>query len=563
MKRVLRASTLSLLTVAIAAACSSGDGSKDDELRDGPRVFLEPTAHLVRASMALRGMRPSVEDLEAVRADASALGAIIDGYLNHDGFGEMVRDLHNEALTARVGAVIYPAGFPAVGALSEMDVQRINVAVTEAPLRLIEHVVMNDRPYTEIVTADYTVADEVVATVWGMPYDGSGRTWEVTRYDDGRPHAGVLSDSWLWTRHSTTFSNQNRGRANAISRALLCNDFISRQLEVDTSINLADAEEVANAVENNAACASCHQSLDPLAGYFGQFQPLFVPSDETEYPLGFYLPELGELFTVRSPGYFGFSGGDVQHLGAMIAQDPRFSLCAARRFYSYFHQIPLDAVPLDRAAELQSALTASWSAKELAKAIVMHDDFRLSYVDSEDPEQDRRALFKSRPWQLARSMADLTGFRWETRLDIDIGTGNVGLVDMMTDNFFGFEVLAGGIDSVNVTIPAHTMTATTSLVLGALASQGAERVAEDDFAFPSSAKLLRDVTETDRDEAKIRAQLVALHAKLYGQLVESDSEDVTLAYALFEDALADGGDVKRAWKTVLYAMLQDVRMAYY
>lgn len=34
----------------------------------------------------------------------------------------------------------------------------------------------------------------------------------------------------------------------------------------------------------------------------------------------------------------------------------------------------------------------------------------------------------------------------------------------MTDGLWGFEVLAGGIDSVNVTSPAHSMSASSSLV---------------------------------------------------------------------------------------------------
>jgi hypothetical protein len=118
--------------------------------------------------------------------------------------------------------------------------QAINTSIIEAPLRLIEHVVMLDRPYTEIVTADYTLADDVVATVWGLPYDVDGARWQETRYPDARAHAGILSDSFLFTRHSTTYSNKSRGRANAISRALLCYDFLSREIPVDSGIDLAD-----------------------------------------------------------------------------------------------------------------------------------------------------------------------------------------------------------------------------------------------------------------------------------------------------------------------------------
>src|SRR5690606_6349196 len=112
-------------------------------------------------------------------------------------------------------------------------------------------------------------------------------------------HAGLLSDSMLFTRHSTTFSNKNRGRANAVSRALLCYDFISRSLEVDATINLADPDEVANAVQKNEGCAGCHQTLDPLASFFSAYSPVFVPSDQEEYPVAFYTPGLRSIFSVR------------------------------------------------------------------------------------------------------------------------------------------------------------------------------------------------------------------------------------------------------------------------
>lgn len=237
--------------------------------------------------------------------------------------------MHEETLLTGVDPVIYPAGFPAIGALAGHELQAINTSVVQAPVRLIEHVVMNDRPYTEIVTADYTLADDNVATVWGLPYDANGETWQETRYEDGRPHAGILSDSFLFTRHSTTFSNKNRGRANLISRALLCSDFLDREIPIEAGIDLSDPEEVANAVQNNPACASCHSTLDPLAAYFASFYPIYVPSDLEAYPFTSFEPTFARIFSVSEPSYFGMPGGDLRDLGTHIAEDSVFALCAA------------------------------------------------------------------------------------------------------------------------------------------------------------------------------------------------------------------------------------------
>ena len=95
----------------------------------------------------------------------------------------------------RVPAVLFPAGFAARGTLSGQDVQSINVSVTEAPLRLVEHVVRNDLPLTEIVTADYVMADSNVATVWGLPYSGTGDSLQPERCL--RLRHGISADSHL------------------------------------------------------------------------------------------------------------------------------------------------------------------------------------------------------------------------------------------------------------------------------------------------------------------------------------------------------------------------------
>src|SRR5687768_7569636 len=56
-------------------------------------VFLSPAQHLTRASMALRGMRPTVEDLRAVEADPTLIPTIVDRYLASPEFGETIKEL--------------------------------------------------------------------------------------------------------------------------------------------------------------------------------------------------------------------------------------------------------------------------------------------------------------------------------------------------------------------------------------------------------------------------------------------------------------------------------------
>ncbi|HKY35416.1 MAG TPA: DUF1588 domain-containing protein [Polyangiaceae bacterium] len=563
--RRLRSLLVHALALTALGGCESpGEPeASEPEATDTSLVALSPVEQLLRVSMAVRGKRPSLDDLRAIDAEPGRLAELTDQYLASDDFGATVREVFNEALKLRVPAALYPAGFAARGKLEGQDVQRINVSVTEAPLRLIEHVVREDLPLSEIVTADYVLADGHVAQVWGLPYSGSGTSWEVTHYEDGRPHAGILTDSWLYTRHSSTFSNKNRGRANAIARGLLCHDFTERHVELDTTLDLSNPEQVANAIESNPTCVSCHQTLDPLAAFFGAYYPLFVPSQLTAYPFQAYLPELAPLFTVKQPGYFGFDGGNVRHLGGMIAEDPRFLLCQAKRFYSYLAQVPLSEVPQARAAELSNVLGKNQSIRELVKAIVLDERFLVSHRTREDEPGEPSGLLRTRPWQLASSIADLTGYRWQEEHAFDLGYGQVGSVDMMTDSLFGFEVVSGGIDSVNVALPSHSVTPPAAIVLRGLAQRAAQHVVQADLEYPSSAKLFRAAPPTVFDEASVRAQLVELYGRVLGQLLAADSQPIDEALSLLQGARDAGADPQRAWTLGVFALLQHPRLAFY
>ena len=546
---------------AATSNAATSNGSTEEQVE-----YLSPTDHLVRASMALRGLRPSVEELEQVQADPEALPGIVDTYLESEEFGATIRDMHDEGLELRTFAF----WFPPVGPLSDRTIVEVNASVQEAPLRLIEHVVMNDRPYSEIVTADYTLADEIVATVWGMEYDGDGEEWVETRWpEEDRVHAGVLTDSMLHIRHYTTPLNAQRRRANMVTTNFLCFDFLSIDINVDGNIDLSDPEAVKNAVKS-PECATCHESLDPLSSLFWRHEFFFAPGQEAQdYPISHYRPDYERfyrpLFTDREPGYFGKEADDLRDLGQRLIEDPRFNQCAVQKFSSYLAQVKPEALDRDASRELQATFESSGlNAKALARAIVLSDTFRTRQVIGEDGDA-RPYLQKVRPRQWSRMMDDLIGFRWEVNLDFPldfIGNGIYGNVNLMTDSFFGYEVLLGGSDDYQVTTPVHTLNPTISLVFDAFALEAANYVAERDFSgAPASDRLI--MVGADADEAAIRAELARLHLKLFAEFVEPDAEAVNMSYELFEAAQGMSNDPVRAWKVVLSAMFQDSRLIYY
>jgi hypothetical protein len=567
---MIRARAAGLLAV-LGAACTTRPASQDhagggaagpapaaaNDASTTPAVaFLSPTDHLLRASMALRGKRPSVAEFGRVAKDPGALPDIVDEYLDSDEFGLTMRELHNEALLTEIDILNFPAGYPAIGSLANVPPPYIDRSLQEAPLRLIEYVIMNDRPYGEIVTADYTMTNGVVSAVWGaVPYDGDGQEWKISRWTDGRDNAGILSDDWLFSRHTSTISNANRGRANAMSKALLCTDFLDREIKIDTTIDLANPDVVANAVVQNPICAGCHQTLDPLASYFGSYTPIYVPGSITQYPIDHFQRNIFKQFGVklRDPSYFGEKGaaGGLKDLGALIAKDPRFSLCAAKRFYAFFNHVELADVPPEAARALQRTFEdAGMNARRLARAIVLGDDFRV--VDER----------KARPSEIARAIEDLTGFRWY--VEGTMGSECLGKIDLFEDSFFGFKVLGGGIDAYYVTKTATTTNATASLALRALAAEAARFVVDADFASPPPrAPRLLTIAAGETGEDAVRVALATLYLRFYGETADARSDAITEAWTVFSGALDKGDDARRAWMTTLTAMLQDVRIAHY
>src|SRR5512138_1437237 len=97
--------------VLVLAACAE----RPPPPPDPGTLRLTPVQRLIRASAVLRGIRPSLRDLQAVDADPTTLDSIVQGYLSTPEFARTVREMHDEALMVRVQLANY--AFPPVGSL--------------------------------------------------------------------------------------------------------------------------------------------------------------------------------------------------------------------------------------------------------------------------------------------------------------------------------------------------------------------------------------------------------------------------------------------------------------
>lgn len=499
-----------------------------------PIPTMDPVPAIVRTSLDLRGVRPSPDEVAAVEADPAALDGLVDDFLDDPRFEGRVRDLWAEIYLTRAPSIYVNAA--SFGLSDEPGFQR---STGEEALAILGYVAANDLPWTEIVTGDWTMADETLASIWPVEREpGDGFT--KARYTDGRPAAGVLATNSLWWRYGTTTSNANRKRANTASRILLCNDYLVRPLEFDRNVNLLDEEAVEQAITENPSCVNCHQSLDPFASYFFGFW-WYDPGNTLEIVR--YFPEREgrwEDYTGVAPSFYGKPGYNLRDLGQQIAADHRFPTCAVEQAWELL--LRRDALGSDtdtlvrhRDAFIEGGLTM----KALMRSIVADPRYRAGATDVEGYVPTKMMT----PDLLASAVADLTGYTW-TYADYDL----------LRNDTVGYRTLAGGADGYAVTAPSTSPNATVVLVQQRLAEAAAWYVVENEPARLFTVDFT-ETPETARDA--MVAQLQALHLAVFGRRVAADGPEVDAGLALWSDLYSVETDARAAWAGVLSVLLRD------
>lgn len=503
---------------------------------DPPEVAETPEMGAVdlleRASLDLRGVRPTVEEIEAVEADPGALDASLDALLQDPRFEGRVRDLWAEVYLTRTES------YSITGATYDLDPAAFQASVGDEALRVLGYIAANDLPYTELVTGDWTMADENLAAAWPIDHPGTG--WTRSTYTDGRPAAGVLATNGLWWRYTSTDSNANRKRANQISRIFLCNDYLSRPIEFDRNINLLDEEAVQTAITTNPSCQNCHASLDPIASYLFGFW-WYDYTNPTE--AAFYFPEREQRwrsYTEVEPSFYGEPGWNLADLGQQLAADHRFPECATQQAYELLlrRDVTLDdtdALVTHRNAFIEGGLTM----RALIRSILDDPRYRSGATDTEGFVPKKMVTAD----MLASQIEDLTGFRWTA-------TG----YDMLGTDSVGVRTLAGGADGYNTTATATTPNATLLLVQARLAEAGALWVVDNE---PERLFTVDFAATPETDQAAMAEQIQALHLRIFGRRVAVDGDEVAAGLELWSAVYAVEGDGATAWAAVLTALLRD------
>lgn len=574
-------------------------------------VMLDDRRLLRRATLSLAGRLPTEAEFAAIAKDGrDALPAILDAVMKEDAFYDRLREGYNDIfLTLGVdgnadATVLAYEHFEKtrlwyqkhdLSHIADKDERQraewkiageYRQALLGEPMKLVEYIVRHDRPFTEIVTADYIMVTPYSARGYGVfeelkdqfknpddPFEyvpvklkalvGRNKSENQDSETGFYPHAGLLSTFQYLTRYPTTETNRNRLRARMYYQHFLGVDV----LELAARVSDAAAATVKYKVPTMEAseCVVCHRTLDPVAG---AFQDYWRFADQGVYGR-------------RKEGWFtdmfatGFEGEDLpaddrwrslQWLGERTAKDPRFAVAMTEHVYYILTGRKVLLPPKDFDDPLYPArqrayaeqrrqteaiatrfVASGFNLKEAFKCWIMTDFYRADGLATSIAEPCRRAELDDiglmrllSPEQIERKVGAVFGEKWG-RLHEQLAT------------------LYGGIDSKEVTDRATDPSGAMGSIQRTLSNDVACKHVNRDFNKPAHQRLLFPHIEPDvlpkastEADLAIRKTAVHLHERILGRHDSADSADIERTVQLFTAIVQEASEQKGLEKRETY-----------
>ena len=324
-------------------SCPQSDGYVNPYA--GQLELLTWTETLRKASLELTGKLPTDRQIQTTAEYGQAgLEASLAEIMRDEGFTRRVIELYNDHfLTDK-----YLGRENAIELLDEDEYPNLrwfeqkypddddvrlatNDSLAREPLELIAHIVRTERPFSEILTANYTMANGYSAlSLIGLPDVPLGIGDSPKSYHEvqvpGIPHAGILTSPMFLNRFPTSDTNINRHRSRMAYWFFLdidINQFGSRP--VDASADFGE-----NPTLTNPNCTVCHTTMDPVAGLFMNWNEQGEYSGEGEW----FGPDY-----ILPPGFNGEALPDrdrtraLQWFAKQLATNPRFAQATVKTVF--------------------------------------------------------------------------------------------------------------------------------------------------------------------------------------------------------------------------------------
>lgn len=531
--------------------------------------LLTPSETFRKASLILAGRVPRADELSVLDAEGeAALPAMLGGLLEEPGFRDWLLVTFNDLfLTDRYLGdstnTLRREDFPNVEVylaegVPDEEKRKYRRSVAREPLEFIAYIVKNNRPFTEILTADYTVHNPYSAQIYNDTSLAFDDPTNEADFKPGKihamrqgvavtyPHAGILSSPMFLNRFPTSPTNRNRHRAKVLFEKFLATDILKigdRPLDPTKSVAFA------NATREDPSCSVCHSIIDPVAGAFMKFSDTdaeqLLPAREWYKEM--FLPGFGQE-AMQVTDY----DRSLPWLAQRIASDPRFPLSVVLNVYTALTgQVPLPYPQSGEAGALASwerqdgtfraiaaaFVSSDYNYKTAVREVLMSPYFRASNasveaVGAHGGELDAYGTAKlSTPENLAKKLRAIVGFHW-VRSDRQPALTTT------------YDILYGGIDSDTVAERLEEPNGVMSAVMSRMANEVSCQAVAWEFTKPAEQRVLfPQVTVADTPtsaEPAIRAAIKHLHAHVLGESLPDGHPDLERTYALFRDTWEEG-----------------------
>jgi hypothetical protein len=547
---------------------------------------LDNGATLRKATLSLAGRLPTDEELAQVEdGDVEDLDAVLDSLLEEDAFYDRLIEMYNDKfLTDRYlrnddGVNLLDTDdFPDARYYMDLDPEvddptfveladdYTNDSVARAPLQLIAYIVKNDRPFHEIVTANYMMVNPFSARTYGVfeqvawNDELDPNEWHQAQLP-GIPHAGVLTDPMWLNRFPTTETNRNRHRSRMTFDFFMAQDVMRlAERPVDpTSISGHNPEM------NNPQCNVCHANIDPVAGAFQNWDAAgrYRPPEEGWYP-EMRPPGLGEALVPQ-----GEYATSIQWLAEQIAANELFDLSIVHTAWQGLTgQKPILPPGEDTTEEEFAGQTAAFQQQDtefkrvaslfrasdhnykvLIKELIKSPWYRIASL-RRDAEGDRAFELAKvgaprflTPEMLHRKVEAVLGTTWTSPFD-----ANRNYL-LRNDEY---RIFYGGIDSDGVTTRITDPNGLMSSVAARMANEMTCRVVARDFVGPMQSRRLFPHVERTFEPFDVNGFEVAgavdaihrniqhLHRHILGEDLDMNHPEIERTYTLFVETLQEG-----------------------
>lgn len=532
--------------------------------------LLDDAATLRKASLLLAGRLPTPLEMDDVAAGGErALAELVRELTHEEAFYERVEEIFNDQLLSEryldyqsalslLDSSEYPARYWYDGMGEEEGTarSRTNRAMAREPLELVSWIIRNDRPFSEILTADYTVANDYTALSWGLEgasvpdlNDPAAQEFRQVRIP-GWQHAGVLSTPVFVNRFPTTPTNRNRHRSRIFFDRFLATDILAfAERPSDPTVS-----GYHNATLNDPQCTVCHATMDPVAGLFQNFDD----SGHLNPPENGWYPDLAPPGFGREMLPQQERSNPLQWLAVRTVEDPRFALAMTHIVYEGLTgSEPLRPVTDPQAAEARAAYEAQrgrfdriaarfadsdFDFRGLVVEVVMSDLFRAVAPGTAEPAMAEAAgaMHFLTPEELDRKVEAVLGIPWRSRWDRNSYLPGE------------YRLLFGGIDSAGTTQRLRAPNGIMINIADRMATEMACRAVPYDFVLQPESRRLFPLVEpsfvpTSEEgfalpEAVdlIRQNVQHLHRHILGEELELNDPEIEATYQLFLTLWQDG-----------------------